>query len=114
MVRLVAQSCNPATGGQEYGMELVTQVSITWLCLKWLVAALVLEAEWSWVLEIPLVLTTWNCGIEQMHKGQWYKAHELKRLPMQNYHFNAHQGGMTMKGAIQIVSCLPQMETFKL
>ena len=44
---LVAQSCNPATGGQGYGMELVTQVSITWLSLKWLVAALVLEAEWS-------------------------------------------------------------------
>ena len=44
-------------------MELVAQVSITWLSLKWLVAALVLEAEWSQVWEIPLVLTTWNCGI---------------------------------------------------
>ena len=61
----MAQSCNPATRGQGYGMELVTQVSITWLSLKWLVAALVLEAEWSWVWEIPLVLSTWNCAIAQ-------------------------------------------------
>ena len=37
---------------------------------------------------------------------------ELKWLPMQNYHIKAHQGGM--KGASQTVSCLPQMETFKL
>ena len=43
---------------QGYGMELVTQVSITWLSLNWLIAALLLEAEWSWVWEIPLVLTT--------------------------------------------------------
>ena len=50
-------------------MELVTQVFITWLSLKWLVAALVLEAEWSWVWEIPLVLTTWNCGIAQGSGG---------------------------------------------
>ena len=33
------------------------------------VAALVLEAEWSRVWEIPLVLTTWNCGIAQGSGG---------------------------------------------
>ena len=48
LLGLVAQCCNPATGGQGYGMKLVTQVSITWLSLKCLVAASVLEAEWSW------------------------------------------------------------------
>ena len=50
-------------------MELVTQVSITWLSLKWLADALVLEAEWSRIWEIPLVLTTWNCGIAQGSGG---------------------------------------------
>ena len=58
-----------ATGGQGYRMELVTQVSITWLSLKWLADALVLEAEWSRIWEIPLVLTTWNCGIAQGSGG---------------------------------------------
>ena len=46
-------------------MEPVTQVSILWLSLKWLVAALVLGAEWSRVWEIPLVLTTLA-----LHKGR--------------------------------------------
>ena len=47
----------------------LTQVSITWLSLKWLVVALVLEVEWSRVWDIPLVLTTWNCGIVQGSGG---------------------------------------------
>ena len=38
-------------------------VSKTWLSLKWLAAAMVLGAEWNWVCEIPLVLTTWYCSI---------------------------------------------------
>ena len=42
---------------------------ITWLSLKWLADALVLEAEWSRIWEIPLVLTTWNCGIAQGSGG---------------------------------------------
>ena len=50
-------------------MELVTQVSITWVSLKWLVAAMVLEAEWSRVWEIPLLLTPWNCDIAQRTGG---------------------------------------------
>ena len=50
-------------------MELVSQLSITWLSLKWLAGALVLEAQWSLIWEIPLVLTTWNCGIAQESGG---------------------------------------------
>ena len=51
-------------GGQGYGMELVTQVSITWLRLKWLVAALVLEAEWKSGLGDPTGpdhMELWHC-----------------------------------------------------
>ena len=92
-------------------VSLLLGVSITWLSLKWLVAAFVLEAEWSRIWEIPLVLTTWNCGIAQ-GSGDTRPRIILTRLPLQNYHFNAHQRGM--KGASQTVSCLPQMETFKL
>ena len=48
---LVAQSITITLllGDKDIGMKLVTQVSITWLSLKWLAAALVLEAEWSTV-----------------------------------------------------------------
>ena len=91
---MVAQSCNPATGGQGtvIGIKLIIHVCITWLSLKWLAAALVLEAEWSRVCEIPLFLNTWNCGI--LFTTLW-----TERLPMQKgCHFKAHQGGM--KGAL--------------
>ena len=50
-------------------MELVAQVSITWMSLKWLAAALVLETEWSEIWEIPLVLTIWNSDIAQGSGG---------------------------------------------
>ena len=48
---LVAQSITITLllGDKDIGMKLVTQVSTTWLSLKWLAAALVLEAEWSTV-----------------------------------------------------------------
>ena len=46
---LVAQSITLLLGDKDIGMKLVTQVSTTWLSLKWLAAALVLEAEWSTV-----------------------------------------------------------------
>ena len=50
-------------------MELVTQISITWLSLKWLVTALVLESGVELGLEDPIVLTKWNCGIAQASGG---------------------------------------------
>ena len=51
-------------GDKDNGMDLLTQVSSTWLNLKWLSAALVLKAEWSWVCEIhtgPDHIELWHC-----------------------------------------------------
>ena len=46
----------------------------------------------------------------------WYKAqdpiNQLKGSQCKKYHFNDHKG--RMKAASQTVSCLPQVETFKL
>ena len=55
-------------------MELVTQISITWLSLKWLVTALVLESRVELGLEDPTCpdqMELWHCT-----SLGWYKAHD--------------------------------------
>ena len=106
-------------GDKHIGMELVTQVFITWLGLKLLAVALVLIAMWSRVCEILLLMTTWICGVAHCTRVGWYKVQDpinhavnWKSPNAKSCYVNAHQGGM--KGGSQTVSCSPQMETFKL
>ena len=93
-------------GDKDIGMELVTQVSIIWLWLKWLATAMVLEEEWS-----PDHIELWHCTRVGWYKAQdpIYQALNWKAPNVKSCHFNAHQGGM--KGASQTASCLTQMDT---
>ena len=96
----MARSCNPATVGTRI---LDWGVSINWLCLKWIVSALALEAEWNQICEIPLALTTWNCCC-------WVVVQDTESFEL----LSELKGSQGKKGASQAIFCLPLMEKFKL
>ena len=88
----VAQSLPLQLGNKDIGMELVTglytfvELEMASLCIG------PLNAEWIWVCEIPMVMTTGNCGIVQGSGGTYkaqdpfnlaLKGSQCKKLPYQ-------------------------------